>query len=267
MPLSPLAGKPAPVDLLIDVQKLVTAYDARKPDLDDPQQLVSFGTSGHRGTADDGTFTEAHILAITQAICDYRTTEGITGPLFMGMDTHALSAPAQRTALEVLAGNGVDTMLQPDNGFTPTPVVSHAIIAYNRGRQAGLADGIIITPSHNPPRDGGFKYNATNGGPAETDVTKRIEDRANALLKAGNLAVKRMSYEAALKASTTHAYDFLTPYTPLGLRALRMFTNSMPRVYRGTPTWLSLLKRRSRSSIKHWRRSATKTWLRLTIIV
>ncbi len=212
MSLSPLAGKPAPTDLLIDVEKLVSAYNTRTPDLGDPQQLVSFGTSGHRGTAENGTFTESHILAIAQAICDYRTAEGITGPLFMGKDTHALSDPAQRTALEVLAGNGVVTMIERDNGFTPTPVVSHAIIAYNRGRKAGLADGIVITPSHNPPCDGGFKYNATNGGPAETDVTKRIEDRANALLQAGNQSVKRVSYESALKASTTHAHDFSTPY-------------------------------------------------------
>jgi phosphoglucomutase len=212
MSLSPLAGKPAPADLLIEVGRLTDAYYTRKPDVGDPQQLVSFGTSGHRGTAQDATFTEAHILAITQAICDYRTAQGVTGPLFMGKDTHALSDPAQRTALEVLAGNGVATMTQRDNGFTPTPVVSHTILGYNRGRTDGLADGIVITPSHNPPGDGGFKYNATNGGPAETDVTGWIQERANALLRAGNRDVRRVPYETALKAATTHAHDFVTPY-------------------------------------------------------
>jgi phosphoglucomutase len=212
MPLSPLAGKPAPPDLLIDVEQLVRAYCTLKPAAGDPQQLVSFGTSGHRGTSLNATFTEAHILAITQAICDYRTAKGITGPLFMGKDTHALSDPAQRTALEVLAGNGVATMIQRDNGVTPTPVVSHAILGYNRGRKIGLADGIVITPSHNPPSDGGFKYNAINGGPAETDITGWIQDRANALLRAGNRDIRRVPYETAFKASTTHAYDFLTPY-------------------------------------------------------
>jgi phosphoglucomutase len=212
MPLSPLAGKPAPADLLIDVERLVSAYYTRKPDSGDPQQLVSFGTSGHRGTAENATFTEAHILAITQAICDYRIAQGITGPLFMGKDTHALSDPAQRTALEVLAGNGVATMIQRDNGITPTPVVSHAILGHNRGRRNGMADGIVITPSHNPPSDGGFKYNSTNGGPAETDITGWIEDRANGLLRGGTRDVRRLPYETARKAPTTHAYDFLTPY-------------------------------------------------------
>jgi phosphoglucomutase len=212
MPLSPLAGKPAPADLLIDVERLVSAYYTRKPDSGDPQQLVSFGTSGHRGTAEIATFTEAHILAITQAICDYRIAQGITGPLFMGKDTHALSDPAQRTALEVLAGNGVATMIQRDNGITPTPVVSHAILGYNRGRRDGMADGIVITPSHNPSSDGGFKYNSTDGGPAETDITGWIEDRANGLLRGGNRDVRRLPYETARKAPTTHAYDFLTPY-------------------------------------------------------
>jgi phosphoglucomutase len=212
MPLSPLAGKPAPADLLIDVEQLVRAYYARQPDVGEPQQLVSFGTSGHRGAAQAATFTEAHILAITQAICDYRTAHGITGPLFMGKDTHALSDPAQRTALEVLAGNDVVTMIQRDNAVTPTPVVSHAILGYNRGRRGGLADGVVITPSHNPPSDGGFKYNATNGGPADTDVTGWIQDRANALLRAGNRGVRRVPYETAHKAATTHAHDFVTPY-------------------------------------------------------
>src|SRR5262245_6305263 len=185
MALSPLAGKPAPKDLLIDPAALVREYHDRTPDLADPRQLVAFGTSGHRGTPSDGTFTEAHILASTQAICEYRSAKGYTGPLFMGKDTHAVSDPAQRTALEVLAANGVATVIQQNDGVTPTPVVSHAILNHNRGRTSGLADGIVITPSHNPPSDGGFKYNPPNGGPADTDVTKWIQDRANELLRGG----------------------------------------------------------------------------------
>ena len=212
MTLSPLAGRPAPAELLIDVDRLVKEYYTRRPDTRDPQQLVHFGTSGHRGTPEEGTFTEAHILAISQAICDYRAGRRITGPLFMGKDTHAVSGPAQRTALEVLAANGVETMIQSDDGFTPTPVVSHAILCYNRGRKEGLADGIVITPSHNPPRDGGFKYNPPHGGPADTHVTKWIEERANSLLRAGNQDVRRESYESARKAATTHSYDFMMPY-------------------------------------------------------
>src|ERR1700761_6649503 len=168
MKTNPLAGKPAPKDLLIDVSRLEAAFYETKPDPGDPNQLVSFGTSGHRGTSLNGTFTEAHILAITQAICDYRRGRNIDGPLQMGKDTHALSSPAQRSALEVLAANDVETVIQRDDGVTPTPVISRAIIVHNRGRKTGLADGIIITPSHNPPEDGGFKYNPTNGGPADT---------------------------------------------------------------------------------------------------
>src|SRR4051812_38061159 len=179
MPLSPLAGKPAPKELLIDVTALERAYYDRSPDMGDKRQLVSFGTSGHRGTSLDATFTDAHIAAITQAICEYRKAQGIDGPVMMGKDTHALSRPAERTALEVLAANGVETLIQRDDGFTPTPVISHAILTYNRGRSDGLADGIIITPSHNPPADGGFKYNPPNGGPADTDVTDRVQNRAN----------------------------------------------------------------------------------------
>jgi phosphoglucomutase len=212
MPLSPLAGKPAPRDLLIDVKKLLNDYHVRKPDLADPQQRVSFGTSGHRGTPFDGSFTESHILAITQAICDYRRTKGIDGPLFMGRDTHAVSAPAQRTALEVLAANGVDTIIQENDGFTPTPVISHAILNYNWSRKTNLADGIVITPSHNPPRDGGFKYNATNGGPADVDITQWVQDRANALMTDGNRDVSRITYEKALKVDTTYSRDLVTPY-------------------------------------------------------
>jgi phosphoglucomutase len=212
MSLHPLAGKPAPANLLIDVASLERVYYQRHPNLDDPTQLVSFGTSGHRGTPLDGTFTEAHILAITQAICEYRKSQGIDGPLFMGKDTHAASGPAQRTALEVLAANGVETFIQRDDGFTPTPVISRAILVYNRGRKDHRADGIVITPSHNPPEDGGFKYNPPNGGPADTDITDWVQRRANDLLRAGNKDVKRVPYESALKAGTTHADDFVMPY-------------------------------------------------------
>jgi phosphoglucomutase len=212
MAISPLAGQPAPKELLIDVARLEREYHERKPDLADPNQLVQFGTSGHRGTSLNGMFTEAHILAITQAICDYRREQGIDGPLYMGKDTHALSNPAQRTALEVLAANGAQTIIQRDDGFTPTPVVSRAILVHNRGRSDHLADGIVITPSHNPPEDGGFKYNPTNGGPADTDVTKWVQDRANALLRANLAEVKRVPFATAIRAATTHAEDFVLPY-------------------------------------------------------
>lgn len=210
--LSALAGKPAPKEILVDLARLEQEYYQRTPDMADASQRVRFGTSGHRGSSLHGTFTEAHILAITQAICDYRAGRGVTGPLFMGKDTHALSAPAQRTALEVLAANSVEVFIQPADGVTPTPVISHAIIGHNRGRDAGLADGIVVTPSHNPPADGGFKYNPTNGGAADTDVTGWVEARANELLLAGNAGVKRMPLAAALKAATTHTLDFILPY-------------------------------------------------------
>jgi phosphoglucomutase len=212
MAISPLAGKPAPRELLIDPARLERAYYERKPDPDDPAQRVVFGTSGHRGTPLRGTFTETHILAITQAICEYRRGRGIDGPLFLGKDTHALSGPAQRTALEVLAAGGVQAVIQRDDGVTPTPVVSHAILVYNRGRTEHPADGIVITPSHNPPEDGGFKYNPPNGGPADTDVTAWIQERANALLREGAPGVKRLPYEQALRAPTTRREDFVLPY-------------------------------------------------------
>ena len=212
MALSPLAGKTAPADVLIDISKLEQDYYNRKPDVTDVNQLVSFGTSGHRGTPFNGTFTETHIRAVTQAICDYRKGNNITGPLFMGKDTHAASAPAQRTALEVLAANGVETFIQRDDGFTPTPSISHAILTYNNGRKNGLADGIVITPSHNPPQDGGFKYNSTNGGPADTDITGWVQNHANELLKADNKDVRRRPYETALRSDTTHPHDFISPY-------------------------------------------------------
>jgi len=212
MAISPLAGKPAPKNLLVDLARLECDYYERQPDTANPNQLVSFGTSGHRGTSLDGTFTEAHILAITQAICEFRAKQNTNGPLFLGKDTHALSAPAQRTALEVLAANGVTAVIQENDGAAPTPVISRAILVHNRGRKNGLADGIVITPSHNPPSDGGFKYNPTNGGPADTDVTKWVQDRANELLRGGNAGVKRISFEAALKAATTRQQDYILPY-------------------------------------------------------
>jgi phosphoglucomutase len=198
--------------MLVDLARLEAEYFERKPDVDDHNQLVAFGTSGHRGTSVDGTFTEAHVLAITQAICDYRRALGTSGPLFMGKDTHALSVPAQRTALEVLAANSVETIVQKDDGVTPTPVISRAILAHNRIRQGSPADGIVITPSHNPPEDGGFKYNPPNGGPADTEVTAWIQNRANDLLRAGNREVKRIPYEKAIKAPSTHQEDFISPY-------------------------------------------------------
>ena len=212
MAIHPLAGQLAPANVLIDVPALEQAYYSNRPDPADPRQRVAFGTSGHRGTPLDNTFTEAHILAITRAICDYRRARGIDGPLFLGKDTHALSDAAQRTALEVLAAEGIEIILERDDGVTPTPVISHAILVYNRGRTAHMGDGIVITPSHNPPADGGFKYNPPNGGPADSDVTSWIQDRANALLRAGNAEVKRISFPVALRAGTTHEVDFVKPY-------------------------------------------------------
>src|SRR5260221_3614966 len=193
------------------------AYYERRPDTEDPRQRVNFGTSGHRGSPLSASFTESHILAITKAICDYRRLQGTDGPLYMGKDTHAASAPAQRTALEVLAANGVESRIQQDDGYTPTPVISRAILVYNRGRREHLSDGIVITPSHNPPEDGGFKYNPTNGGPADTDVTRWVEDRANELLRGNNAGVKRVSFEAAIRGGNTHQDDFVIPY----VKALR----------------------------------------------
>jgi len=210
--ISPLAGKPAPASLLVDLVRLEREYYERKPEMDDPTQVVSFGTSGHRGSPFRGSFTEAHIAAITQAICDYRRGQRIDGPLYIGKDTHALSEPAQRTALEVLAANGVETIMQRDGGVTPTPVISWAILVYNRGHKKHVADGIVVTPSHNPPEDGGFKYNPPNGGPADTDVTGWVQRRANILLRAGNAGVKRIPFATAIKAVTTHEVDLVLPY-------------------------------------------------------
>jgi len=210
--LSPLAGQPAPASMLVNVPRLVTAYYAERPDPAVAAERVAFGTSGHRGSAFERTFNEAHILAITQAICAYRQAHRIEGPLFLGMDTHALSEPALVSALEVLAANGVDVMIDRDHGYTPTPVISHAILRHNRGRQSGLADGIVITPSHNPPEDGGFKYNPPTGGPADTAITGWIERTANALLTDDLHAVRRMPYERARRAAGTHLHDYITPY-------------------------------------------------------
>ena len=212
MTLSPLAGKPAPAQLLVDIPRLVTAYYTGQPDAAIATQRVAFGTSGHRGSSFELSFNEWHVLVISQAICLYRQFKGINGPLFVGIDTHALSTPAGASALEVFAANGVDTMIAANDEYTPTPAISHAIICYNRGRTSGLADGVVITPSHNPPESGGFKYNPPNGGPADTDVTKWIEAKANELLAAKLAGVKRISYEQALKASNTHRHDYLNSY-------------------------------------------------------
>ena len=212
MPDSPLAGKPAPANILINVEELCGQYYSLHPDPSDPLQRVSFGTSGHRGTAAKATFNEDHILAITQAIVEYRRGQGISGPLYIGMDSHALSAPAQRSALEVLAAHGIEVFVAQNDGFTPTPVISHAILTYNRGRKDALADGIVITPSHNPPSDGGFKYNPPNGGPADTDITGWVQNRANDLLQSKLNGVQRIPYEQAIKTTTTHAYDYILPY-------------------------------------------------------
>ena len=226
MAVHPLAGKPAPPELLIDVTRLEREYFARRPDPADPVQRVSFGTSGHRGSPLDGTFVEAHILAITQALCDYRQGRGIRGPLYLGRDTHGISPAAQRTALEVLAANAVETRIAGGDAPTPTPVISRAILAWNREHPAAPCDGIVITPSHNPPSDGGFKYNPPNGGPADTEVTQWIQDRANDLLRAGNRAVRRVPYERAAKSSVIRAEELVRPYVEdlpgaLDLEAIR----------------------------------------------
>jgi phosphoglucomutase len=210
--INPLAGKPAPAAALVNIPRLITAYYSERPDPSVPAQRVAFGTSGHRGSSFEISFNEAHVLSISQAICEYRKQHGIDGPLFMGFDTHALSAPAFVSALEVLAANGVEVMIAAQDEYTPTPAISHAILTYNHGRTGGLADGIVITPSHNPPDNGGFKYNPTNGGPADTDITQWIENRANDLLRPGAPGIKRTPYGAARRAATTHTHDYLTNY-------------------------------------------------------
>ena len=210
--ISPLAGKPAPKSILVDLDKLLAAYVDKRPDVSDPAQRVVFGTSGHRGTSFDGSFNEWHILAITQAICDYRVKESVAGPLFIGFDTHALSQPAFRSALEVLAANGVEVMASKGGEFTPTPAISHAILCHNRGRDSGLADGIVITPSHNPPDNGGFKYSPVNGGPAGTEITGWVQKRANQYLENKLSGIKRMPFAQACAAATTHIHDYLDAY-------------------------------------------------------
>lgn len=210
--ISPFAGKPAQENMLVDVAKLITAYYSDEPDLSVPEQRVAFGTSGHRGSSLKRAFNEVHILAVTQAICEYRKENGINGPLYLGIDTHALSEPAQVSALEVLAANEVNVMIDSRGGYTPTPAVSLAILTYNKGRKSGFADGIVITPSHNPPQDGGFKYNPPNAGPADTNITAWVEQRANKIIENGLRDVKRVSYEKALSANTTHKFDFLQLY-------------------------------------------------------
>ena len=209
---NPAAGKPVAAADLVNVPRLVTAYFAGKPDPADPAQRVAFGTSGHRGTSLKNSFNENHILATTQAICDYRRETGLTGPLFVGIDTHALAEAALASTIEVFAANGVDIMIDEHGGYTPTPVISHAILSYNKGRTSGLADGVVISPSHNPPEDGGYKYNPPHGGPADTDVTAKVEKAANAYLEADMKGVKRLVYERALKAPTTHLHDYIRPY-------------------------------------------------------
>jgi len=212
MAIHPLAGKVAPESMLVDVSALLQAYYERKPDPGIREQKVSFGTSGHRGSSFKHSFNEVHILAVTQAVCEYRAAQGTSGPLYLGLDTHALSQPAFQTTIEVLSGNGVETLIDQDGGYTPTPVISHAILTYNRGRVSGLADGIVITPSHNPPEDGGIKYNPPHGGPADTAATKWIEERANALLAANLQGLKRMPFEKARNASTTRRHDYIGTY-------------------------------------------------------
>ncbi|HEX9403222.1 MAG TPA: phosphoglucomutase, alpha-D-glucose phosphate-specific, partial [Steroidobacteraceae bacterium] len=210
--VNPLAGHAAPAASLVDIPRLITAYYSERPDPAIAAQRVAFGTSGHRGSSFDSSFNEFHVLSISQAICEYRRQRNINGPLFMGFDTHALSAPAFASALEVLAANGVEVMISPGDEYTPTPALSHAILTYNRGRETGLADGIVITPSHNPPDSGGFKYNPPNGGPADTDVTKWIESRANDLLRSGAGAIDRVGFAAARRAATTRTHDYLESY-------------------------------------------------------
>jgi phosphoglucomutase len=259
MAIHPLAGKPAPPELLIDVEALEKAYYERRPNVEDPQQLVSFGTSGHRGSPLDGTLNEAHILAITQAICEYRASRKISGPLFMGKDTHAVSGPAQRTALEVLAANRVETIIQGEDGFTPTPSISRAILVHNSGKKEGLADGIVVTPSHNPPADGGFKYNPPEGGPADTDITDWIQERANHLLRDGNRGVRRVSYDAALKAPTTHEEDLVSPYVDDLTEVIEMEAIRSQRVKIGVDPL-------GGAALPYWQKIAEHYRLDLTIV-
>jgi phosphoglucomutase len=253
------AGKPADPSILVNVPKLVAAYYELRPDLSDPGQRVVFGTSGHRGSAFDGAFNEWHILAITQAICDYRKLQNIEGPLFLGMDTHALSEPAFASALEVLAANSIEVMLSEGTAYTPTPAVSHAILRYNHGRETGLADGIVITPSHNPPDDGGFKYDPPHGGPADSHVTSWIESKANELLQGRLEGVKRMLFEQALRASTTHRYDYLHAYIGDLERVVEMATIRDAKIALGVDPF-------GGAGIDYWPRIAERYGLDLTVV-
>ncbi|MGB8222725.1 MAG: phosphoglucomutase (alpha-D-glucose-1,6-bisphosphate-dependent) [Polyangiales bacterium] len=258
MNVHPLAGQPAPSDVLIDAAKLIAAYYEHAPDPDEPSELVSFGTSGHRGSSLRRSFNEAHILATTQAICDYRRAEGIDGPLFLGVDTHALSEPAARTALEVLAANDIETRIAPTGHFTPTPAVSFAILEHNRN-SASEADGIVVTPSHNPPEDGGFKYNPPHGGPADTDVTSWVERRANALLVSSLKGVRRVTYEAAIRAESTQIHDFITPYVEGLDSVLDMRAISSAGLRIGVDPM-------GGSGIEYWPRIAERYGIRLEIV-
>jgi phosphoglucomutase len=258
MPVSPLAGKPAPPEALIDVDRLIAAYYDRRPDPSNPRELVAFGTSGHRGAAEDGAFNEAHILVITQAICEHRAELGITGPLFLGADTHAASGPALRTALEVLAAAGVETRVSREGDYTPTPALSRAILSFNNGLREGLSDGIIITPSHNPPRDGGFKYNPPHGGPADSDVTDGIQNRANGLLRVGT-EVRRLAYDAARRAPTTHEHDFMSPYIEDLAGAIDVEAIARAGVKIGADPM-------GGASVQYWPRIAERFGLALTVV-
>jgi len=260
MPLSPLAGKPAPPDVLIDVDRLTAAYHDRRPDPANPRERVAFGTSGHRGAPEDTAFNEAHILAITQAICEHRAKAGITGPLFLGADTHAASEPALRTALEVLAANGAETRVQADGQYTPTPALSRAIIAFNAAHAGGgrLADGIVITPSHNPPRDGGFKYNPPHGGPADSDITNAVEARANQLL-ADPAGIRRIPYATARAAPTVSVFDFLTPYVEDLPKVVDVEAAARARVKLGADPM-------GGASVQYWSRIAERFRLDLQVV-
>ena len=259
MAIHPLAGKPAPADILIDPDKIEKAYYTGQPDVEKPQQLVSFGTSGHRGSPLEGTLNEAHILAMTQAICDYRESKKISGPLFMGKDSHAVSRPAERTALEVLAANSVETVIQRDDGYTPTPSISRAILVYNQSQKDRRADGIVVTPSHNPPADGGFKYNPPQGGPADTDITDWIQQRANELLRDRNRNVKRTSHAAALKAPTTHQDDLINPYVNDLTEVIEMEAIRLERVKIGVDPL-------GGAALGYWQKIAERYQLDITVV-
>jgi phosphoglucomutase len=259
MKTSPLAGQPAPRELLVDVPKLVTAYFASVPDPAVPRERVAFGTSGHRGSAFERTFNEQHVLAISQAICLYRKENAIDGPLFLGVDTHALSEPALASSLEVLAANGVDVMLAEGDEYTPTPAISHAILTHNKGRKAGLADGIVITPSHNPPPDGGFKYNPPNGGPADTAVTGWIQNKANELLEARLQGVRRIPFDRALRAATTHRHDYVSAYVSDLENVIDLAAIRAAKVHMGVDPL-------GGAGVHYWSRIAERYRLDLTVV-